>query len=142
MQEWDKALISRVAQSCGEGAERCLVYKIVGGMDGIALSEDGNGIARVELIVIREEAKVVISGLLMIHFVSADSSRLGSVRWTTLEDHCISSNSVGSVGSNASHRSSSSETTLSSSMVHPSVVSLDVDKSMEADESNGPGMNI
>jgi hypothetical protein len=141
MQEWDKALISRVGQSCGEGVERCLVYKIVGGMDGIALSEDGNGIARVELIVIREEAKVVISGLLMIHFAS-DSSRLGSVRWTTLEDHCISSTSVGSVRSNASHRSSSSETTLSSSMVHPSVVSLDVDKSMETEESNGPGMNI
>jgi hypothetical protein len=144
MQEWDKEIVSRVAQSYdGEGVERCLDYKIVGGMDGIALSQDSNGFARVELILDREEAKkVVMSGLLMIHFVS-ESSRLCSVRWTTLEDHCISSDSVGSVCSNASRRSSSSETTLSSALVHPaSVVSLDADKRRETDESNGPGMDI
>lgn len=152
MQQWDKQLISRLAQVYGAGSESCFIYKVVGGVDGIALSTDGNGFARVELIVNREEIKVAISGLLTVNFES-DSSRLSSVHWTTLEDRCMALPECGDlhgspVQSHASHDSSSSKTsTLSSAMVHPSVVSLspslDAYKNVETGyESSGPGMNI
>jgi hypothetical protein len=136
MKEWDKVLATRVARSYGVGRERSLVYLIVGGIDGVALSHDGNAFLRVELAMNSEEAKIVLSGILTIQFAT-ESSLLCRVGWTTLEDHCATQ------GREETHSSSPSREPLGSHLVHPSVVSLlDHHRSLETDESHGPGMNI
>jgi hypothetical protein len=137
MKGWDAQIASRVIESFGNGVERSLVYKIVGGMDGIALSKGGNAVARVELLINGNDTKVLLSGYLSLLF-APESSRLRSVDWTILEDHF----SEGRVVNRSSRVQGSSSQNLGSQLVHPSVVSLDADKTMDMDESHDPGMNI
>ena len=137
MQEWDQTLIAGLRSTPEEMSSGTLEYQVVGGMDGIGISKDGSAFARVDLVKRhQDETKVIVSGMFLFRF-PALSHRLSYVRWVSMQDDFSESGSQGS-------ESSSSET-LGSQLVHPSVVSLDVDKTKEEQEdssSNGPGMNI
>lgn len=150
MLQWDQGIRHR----CHDDADRSssFQFEFADGIDGIALSNNGSGFARVDLLWTRENdpaladktPRTVLSGILSIRFASA-SSRLSSVSWTTLTSLSYlssvstfeSSRQEGSQaaevaaappqqeGDEPSSASSSNET-LEHQMMHPSVVSLDL----------------
>jgi hypothetical protein len=87
MLEWDNELANSITQKHGKSTDGSLVYKIVGGKAGIALSNDDTGFARVELhISCKDRApttRVVLLGFMVAHF-APESSHLRSIVWTTL----------------------------------------------------------
>jgi hypothetical protein len=119
MRQWDATVVSRVRQYFGHGAARSLVYRVIGDMDGIAVTKGGDGFCRVELAVNSDRGTAVLSGIMTVHFVP-ESSRLRSAGWSTVADCMV-------------------DETLGYQMVYPSVVSLD---QFKTDEGQGPGMTI
>jgi hypothetical protein len=141
-------------------------------VEGIAMSNNGTGFVRVDLLLQRPQMtssqnRAVLSGILHVRF-AVTSSRLASATWTTLQHMPISRSKKNSVqgqlyvaaapiapavavaGENNNppaddpSSSSSSHDSLENQMVHPSVVSLD-QKPVPMDvgvDSNGPGMAI
>ena len=124
MQAWDEMLLSRLSQ--GRDNKQSFVYSVSNDLDAIALSKDGNGFAIVELSM---NSKLVLSGILRARFLPG-SSRMYSVQWSTVKDEC-GSNSELAPGKHSGHSSRSEP--LHTQSVHPSVVSLDVDKNTDTD---------
>jgi hypothetical protein len=118
MNNFDKEIADRVVQQYGIGAERYLVYKIPGGTDDIAFSKSGTAFARVELSMDLSKFNntAILSCLLTAKF-EADSIRLSSIEWTTLQDHSSSTENETGKATGPSMRRTQS--------VFPSVVSLD-----------------
>jgi hypothetical protein len=119
MNEWDKELAKVVIQNYGLGAERSLVYNIVGGTDGIGFNKTGIANARVELSL--NLSKFNKDNVILLGFLSATfgvaSSLLQSIEWTTIRDETFSksTNQFGKQGSDM----------LQNQSIFPSVVSLD-----------------
>lgn len=145
MRLWDRTLISRLIQNYGDGIQSSLNYEIVGGIHGIGVSKDGNALARVNLKAKKDRVNTVLSGVLMVKFAGEHSSRLCSADWLTIEDSSSVSRSRKQTSNSDKSKelSSASPESLGSQLVHPSVVSLDVYKAAESEDSNNePGMNL
>lgn len=136
-------------------------YMLADGADGFAISENGTGFARVDIVLrgIQElpsesAPKLVLSGILTIQFTST-SSRFSSVTWTTSEHPQSVSGPLsrrndelqtvtGVAGALVVVDPSCFSNALENQMIHPSVVSLDI-KALNAegtDSNHGPGMAI
>ena len=87
MREWDKALKRRLVTKFGPGCTDTLVnYSVVNGKNGIALSADHTGFARVKInITVSGETKTVCSGILITHFNGA-SPRFEGISWATMRE--------------------------------------------------------
>ena len=129
--------MSRVERCFGDDACRSLVYKVAGDLDGIAISDADNGFAHVDLVLKNVHGETcVLSGIMTVLFAPG-SSRLHSAVWATTSDNT----------NKMSHRHSQYDSvalpeTLGNQRVYPSNVSLDHDKADEAEEAQGPGMDI
>jgi hypothetical protein len=97
------------------------VYEIDGGIDGIAISNNGIGLAEIDLVLYKTTAttidssahssttkqKIVLcTGMLRVQFATPASNRLSSATWTTLHDY-VSSSKKTSVSSKSLSTSSS-----------------------------------
>jgi hypothetical protein len=145
-------------------------YNLVDGANDIAISKQGSGFARLELLVHQrrdsssqeESVLKLLSGILTVQFASS-SNRLSSVSWFITQYHpsfsipssrrhderqvgavaASSSQSNGDDQSRSSLSTSSSHDTLENQMIHPSVVSLDLKTShTDITGGNGIGMSI
>jgi hypothetical protein len=119
MQTWDQAIASRVQGALGVDAARVLAYKVEGDAGGIGLSKDGTGFARVSLVSNTSDQSCVsiLSGILTVKFAH-HSSRLQSMRWTTIEDGLLATFKPRRMQEDSSVR-------LGQQMVYPSMVSLE-----------------
>jgi hypothetical protein len=135
MKRWDEIIISRVERCFGSDSCRSLVYKVNGDLDGIAISDAGNGFAHVDLVLNANEGSCVLSGIMTVQFVPG-SSRLHSAVWTT------TANNSKLRGRRSQDDSTALPDTLGNQRVYPSNVSLDPDKANEAEEAHSPGMHI
>jgi hypothetical protein len=166
---WDNLVRDRVFQegdADGSSSTSTFRYEILDGMDGVAFSTNGTCFARVDLVVCTQSSVKkhnVLSGILAVKFVSA-SSLLSSATWTTLYERSPSSSPSGDgkSGIGAARLAvvqgvaaadpaappeddpSSSNDSLGYHMIHPSVVSLDQQKTPSDcnDSQHGPGMSI
>ncbi|KAG7364063.1 hypothetical protein IV203_037265 [Nitzschia inconspicua] len=166
MLQWDQDVRKRCQNFCAstkrvESGGSIFQFKLVDGPDGIAISKNGSGYARVDLLMKQSaaatsetESRVVLSGILILQFVST-SSRLSSASWTTSQylpsfsipsirqDEPRYASGADDAPSGGDEPSSSSNETLENQMIHPSVVSLDLKMShTDATETNGLGMAI
>jgi hypothetical protein len=163
--------VSRQEDGRSSSISTSVKYEIAGGVDGIAISKDGHGYLRAGLVCQTEnsaalssssssqltlQSRTLLTGMLDVQF-EVKSSRVAAATWTTLHD-CLPFNPPS--GSNDGQElvapardkadpkigddpSSSSSETLGNQLVHPSVVSLDHEKAnMDAEDSQGPGMEI
>lgn len=168
MLEWDEALLRRMKSSFVESATTVfstLTYEIESGPSSIALNKNDDAFCRVGLFVnilpsssnaattsnqASGKKKLVLSGICAFRFGPEQSSRLASLKWTTLQDESCSAGGVTppswAGGETDSNSSQPSRETLGSQLVHPSVVSLDHvrhSQHVDLDDSHGgPGMNI
>lgn len=147
-----------------------LTYEITGGVDGIAISNDGNGYVRAELICktessiapsslpsqVTKQGRTLLAGMLVVQFVGC-SSQFAATAWTTIHDFLpFAPSSVSNesespdslavdapASKNDDEPPSLSNETLGYQLIHPSVVSLENGKGVfDGEESNGPGMEI
>jgi ribosomal protein S10 len=168
MQRWDRDIHKRFISAnenytCTSSAST-FHYKIVGGPNGVAISENGLGFAHVELELKPDKdaadesaSKLVLTGILTVQFAPS-SSRLSSAVWTTTQyvpsfsvDFSRSNAAAGVEAAEAAApprddpSSSSNDSTLENQMNHPSVVSLEIKVSptdTAESQSPGPGMSI
>mmetsp|Transcript_17192 Transcript_17192/g.30935 ORF Transcript_17192/g.30935 Transcript_17192/m.30935 type:complete len:521 (+) Transcript_17192:894-2456(+) len=167
MRSWDRFILDQILESDSVDSEpvtSSFLYEVVDGVDGIAISSNGTGFARVDLIQTLKpsnqngslpfQKRTILSGVLQVHF-AATSNRLSSACWTSVQHMPSSSQRKSSGGSvelvppaaaaapPRDDPSSSSNDSLEYQMVHPSVVSLDPKTPpVDAAESHGPGMAI
>jgi hypothetical protein len=139
MDKFDRDLASGFADSSCKGEpsktppKPSLLYHIIGGSEGIALSQDNTAIARVELNLNKKEKKTIMVGFMTARF-AAKSSQLQAVEWNTVYDAVRSVSQGGENGSTSSYP-------LVRQSVYPSSVSLDHEK-VEGYGSPGPGMDL
>jgi hypothetical protein len=163
MLHWDRDIQERYRPSSVDDVQS-FHYNLADGVNGIAISKNGSGFARVDLLVQQprdspsdSSSKCLLSGILAVQFAST-SSRLSSASWTISQCHpsfsvhpsrqegrqngTVAEPSSSSIGHTLSSSSLSNDT-LENQMIHPSVVSLDFKVSHpETTEANGPGMSI
>lgn len=134
LMSWDRAVVNKITQTYGVGAENLLVYQLVGGTDGIAISNNGIAHAKVNLTMHFNDHNevLVLSGFLTTSFGANNDHRLASVEWTTVRDHCQGlpptrggAASTASLPATSLARGHPSNMLLQSQSVYPSVVSLD-----------------
>jgi hypothetical protein len=87
MREWDKAFRRRLVKKFGPACTDTHVnYKVVNGKNGLALSADHTGFARVEIMIqVDGETKTVLSGILIAHFLP-DSPNFEAVSFATMKE--------------------------------------------------------
>lgn len=144
MKEWDTDFVKRVTQCYGPGAERFVEFKAIGGTDGIALSKDGSGFAHVEIVLNINESRLLVTATLSFQF-APESDQIRSASWTTVHEYCAPLLQE-KQEMKRSMESSSVGGDLCNHFVHPSVISLDADKTQYDEAVNsgmhGPGMSI
>jgi hypothetical protein len=88
MREWDKALKGRLVNKFGPRCTDSVVhYKVINGKNGVALSADDTGFARVDIVIqVDGEAITVVSGILMTHFLP-NSPNFEAISWATMTEH-------------------------------------------------------
>lgn len=168
MKRWDgdvrarfQSVVSSKKEEGGDATSKSsFQYKVLDGPSGVAISDTGNGFARVDLQLKQGgqasntggDTKLVLTGILTVEFAST-SSRLSSAIWTTTQYapsfslESSGSNVAGVAAETGAHQnddpSSSSNDSLEHQVIHPSVVSLEIKASCtDTTESVGPGMSI
>ena len=136
MHRFDDETAIKVKGCFGTAAMPLLSYKIKGSSDGIGFNLNDTGFAEIELVVSGQEEVDLVSGLMVFHF-GENSDKLHSVQWRVTRD---------AVEEGSFER-------LDGQTSHPSVVSLDHDKTSAGrrtavtkktteEEKHGPGMDI
>ena len=136
---FEDILRSKVIVKFGKDAVSNLGYRVVGGPDGIAISNAG--VALVELSVVVQDDQgndqTIMSALIRWTFAS-ESDKLTAMQWTTILDAL-------QYGHSEDFKSKdSAKDLLGMQTCYPSVVSLDHGGNIEQHRSpeEGPGMNI
>jgi hypothetical protein len=140
MDLFDENIVRRLEEEITSDSIGELCYKVVGDSDGIAVSKDGTGFARVELVArsshdaYREVAalaegrkgeKNLLSSVVSFQF-EPKSYKICSLSWCVLKDAMGASAPNSRCGSDTGVKSeSSAKESLESQIVYPSVVSLD-----------------
>ena len=92
---WDQKLLQEQTKNDTDGTNSSIKatfsYEIVDGVEGIAMSNNGTGFVRVNLLLqtphqmtSSSQNRTIVSGILHVRF-AATSSRLASATWTTLQ---------------------------------------------------------
>lgn len=152
MHEWDLVLSKRLMHTFGTKISTVLpslAFEIEAGTDGIAHGRNNSAFCRLVMSAKQSSnnpddatvQKMVLSGMCSFRF-RPGSSRLLSMQWTTVDDHCFGG-FLRSVALGPDAQRFQSSDTYERQTVHPSVVSLDHDRPNETnDTQEGPGMQI